>query len=257
MNNNQELPAGAKVKSLYKAIQVLFFFTEADRELGVTELAEKSGLLKSTVHNILSTYEECGIVKRNPNTNKYHLGVRVLELSNHFYSNNDIREIMHPYMTQIADEEEECVYLAVIHGTEVIYVNAAFPSASTGGRNMTGVTAPTYCTGIGKAALAYEAETVIDQVIEEGLFSFTQNTITDGEQLKSELALIRQRGYSIDNMEHEYGVKCVAAPIRNREGKVVAAYSITGPSPRFGDCRIERLAALLISTAAKVSGQLQ
>lgn len=256
MNKLIEVPEGIKVKSLYKAVQLLFYFTDEEREIGVTELASKSGLLKSSVHNILSTYEECGLVKRNPNTNKYQLGVRVLELSSQFYRNNDVRQIMHPCMAAIANQEEECVYLAVMHDTEVVYVDAAFPSAATGGRNMTGVTAAAYCTGIGKAILAFQPASTVERVILEGFYPFTQNTIVDGECLKKELEVTRKRGYSIDNMEHEYGVKCVAAPIRNKEGKVVAAYSISGPSPRFDDNRIKRLADVLISNAASVSYQI-
>lgn len=256
VNKIPETPDGIKVKSLYKAVQLLFYFTDEDKELGITELAVKSGLLKSTVYNILSTYEECGIVKKNPNTNKYQLGIRVLELSNQFYRNNDVRQIMRPYMESIANQEEECVYLAVLHDTEVIYVDAAFPSAATGGRNMTGVTAAAYCTGIGKAILAYQTESAVEQVIVKGFYPFTQNTITKGEDLKKELEIIRQRGYSVDNMEHEYGVKCVAVPIKNKEGKVIAAYSISGPSPRFDDSRIKRLAEELISNASKVVYQL-
>lgn len=256
MSMNENLPEGVKVKSLYKAMQVLFYFTREVDELGVTELAQKSGMLKSSVHNILSTFEACGIVERNKKTNKYRLGVRVLELSNQFYQNNDIRQVMKPFMQQIADQEEECVYLAVMSDLDVVYIDAAFPAASTGGRNMTGVTAPPYCTGIGKAMLAFANEELIKRVEEGGMEPFTHNTITDGERLREELDQIRQRGFSIDNMEHEYGVKCVAVPIRNKEGAVIGAYSISGPSPRFNADRIKRLAASLQNMAKQVQNQL-
>lgn len=250
MKNKEEgtgirVPDHVKVKSLYKAIQLLFYFTEEERELGITELADKSGLLKSSVHNMLSTYEECGLVRRNPDTNKYHLGERVLELSNHFYRNNDIRQVAKPYMVELANRTNESVFLAVSSGTEVIYLDGAFPETSVGGRNMTGLKAPKYCTGIGKAILAYEPEQCVKEVIEEGMVAFTDQTITDGKRLQEELEKIRERGYSIDQMEHEYGVKCVAVPIRNAENRVVAAYSITGPSPRFTKERIEELEGLL------------
>lgn len=251
-----EVPEHIKVKSLYKAVQLLFYFTEEDRELGITELAEKSGLLKSSIYNMLSTYEECGLVKRNPDTNKYYLGVRVLELSNQFYRNNDVRHVVKPHMREIADRVGETVYLAVVSSTEVIYLDGAFPSSSTGGRNMTGLKAPLYCTGIGKAMLAYGQESLADEVIAEGMFPFTQNTITDGDALKRELAMIRERGYAIDNMEHEYGIKCVAVPIRSSENRVVAAYSISGPSPRFDKARIEELAGMLLEHADMIKVRL-
>lgn len=251
-----EVPEHIKVKSLYKAVQLLFYFTEEDRELGITELAEKSGLLKSSVHNMLSTYEECGLVKRNPDTNKYQLGIRVLELSSRFYRNNDVRNVVKPHMTEIADCVGETVYLAVRNSSEVIYLDGAFPSSTTGGRNMTGLKAPLYCTGIGKAMLAYEQENVVNEVIADGMSAFTQNTITDGGVLKEELSAIRERGYAVDNMEHEFGITCVAVPIRNSENRVVAAYSVSGPSPRFGQERITELAGILLQHAEMIKVRL-
>lgn len=250
------VPEDVKVKSLYKAVRLLFYFTEEDRELGITELAQKSGLLKSSIYNMLSTYEACGLVKRNPTTNKYCLGVRVLELSNQFYRNNDIRQIVRPHMNEIANLTGEIVYLAVLNGTEVIYLDGAFPDYSTGGRNMTGLKAPLYCTGIGKALLAYAGPERVDEVISEGLYSFTKDTITDGENLRKELELVRERGYSVDNMEHEYGIKCVAIPIRNGEDRVVAACSVTGPSPRFTEKRITELAEILKKHAEVLKNRL-
>lgn len=243
--NGIQVPEDIKVKSLYKAVQLLFYFAEEDRELGITELAEKSGLLKSSIYNMLSTYEACGLVKRNPLTNKYNLGIRVLELSSQFYRNNDVRHVVKPHMAEIANCTGESVFLAVANGTEVIYLDGAFSSSSTGGRNMTGVTAPLYCTGIGKAMLAYAPEEAVNEVIAKGLLPFTQNTIINGENLKNELIKIREKGYSVDNMEHEYGIKCVAVPIRNAENQVVAACSISGPSPRLGDDKLEELAGIL------------
>lgn len=240
-----QIPEQVKVKSLYKAIQLLFYFAEEDTELGVTELAEKSGLLKSSVHNMLSTYEECGLVKRNPVTNKYHLGVRVLELSNQFYRNNDVRHVVGPYMKKLANSVGEAVYLAVPNGTEVIYLDGVFPSDSAGGRNMTGLTAPLYCTGIGKAILANSSEQLVRDVLSEEFVQFTPNTIMDEKGLREELDRIRRMGYSIDNMEHEYGIRCVAVPLRNSEGRVVAAWSISGPSLRMSDERLAELAMLL------------
>lgn len=256
MSIKEIMPEGVKVKSLYKAIQVLFYFTRENEELGVTELAEKSGMLKSSVYNILSTFEVCGIMERNKKTNKYRLGVRVLELSNQFYQNNDIRQVMKPFMQQIADNEEECVYLAVLSDLDVVYIDASFPSSVTGGRNMTGVTAPTYCTGIGKAMLAFAQDELIDRVADHGFQSFTHNTITDKDKLREELEQIRQRGYSVDNMEHEHGIKCVAVPIFNKEEQVIGGYSISGPSPRFNSERIKKLAVMLQNTAMQVQNQL-
>lgn len=254
-DSKTQLPEQVKVKSLYKAIQLLFYFTGEDKELGVTQLAQKSGVLKSTVYNVLATYEACGIVERNPRTNKYRLGLKILELSNQFYRNSDIRQVMRPYMDKLAAQSGESVYLAARQDLEIIYMDAAFPPDSVGGRNMVGVRAPAYCTGIGKAILAFEPEELWERVIESGLTPYTANTITDGEALRRELKEIRARGYAVDNMEHEFGVKCVAAPVRNYEGGVLAAVSVSGPSLRFPEERMEQLAGILLD-AARAGGRL-
>lgn len=246
-----------KVKSLYKALQILLYFTEGAEELGVTELAEKSGVLKSTVSNIMSTYEVCGMVERNPKTNKFRLGIKILELSNQFYYNNDIRKVIRPYMEKVAEETRETVYLAVFYGEEIIYLDATFPADSIGNRNMAGVKAPAYCTGIGKALLAYEQDHVIEAIIAKGLTSFTEHTITEPDALKEELAHIRGRGYSVDNMEHEFGVRCVAVPVKSYDGTIRAAISVSGPSLRFQDDRIEELAILLKQAAEAVKWQIR
>lgn len=247
----------AKVKSLYKAVKLLDFFIGDVKELGITELSEKSGLLKSTVHNIMSTYELCGIIERNNQTNKYHLGIKILELSNQLYRNNDIRQVLHPLMQQIVDKVGENMYLGRLYENEVIYLDAVFPKDNASGRNMIGIRAKAYCTGIGKVMLAYESEAVIDEVIYLGLQAFTEATITDGTQLKQELANIRKKGYAIDNMEHEYGVRCIAVPIRNYEGKVVAACSLSGPSLRFTDEKMNEYSQLIIPIMNSASHLIQ
>lgn len=253
----ERVPETAKVKSLYKAIKLLDYFTGESTELGVTELAEKSGMLKSTIHNILSTYELCGIMERNNQTNKYHLGIKILELSNQLYRNNDVRQIVRPYMEQIVSKIGENMYFAKLYDNEVIYLDAVFPKDVISGRNMIGIRAKAYCTGIGKAMLAFETEDIIEEVIRSGLISYTDHTIKDGKHLKKELAQIRKQGFAVDNMEHEYGVCCVAVPIRDYKGNVVAACSLSGPSLRFTDQKIEEYSKIMILTMEECSNRIQ
>jgi IclR family KDG regulon transcriptional repressor len=115
---------------------------------------------------------------------------------------------------------------------------------------------PCHSTGVGKAALAFQPQPIIDRIIGLGLRSFTQNTITDPERLLQEFAKIRANGYAIDDNEHEPDRRCVAAPIRNASGKVFAAISVTGNARRFGPGHIPELAELVISHARLISVQL-
>ncbi|HEY5585054.1 MAG TPA: IclR family transcriptional regulator [Ruminiclostridium sp.] len=142
---------------------------------------------------------------------------------------------MQPYLERVSIFVNESVYLAVPSDSEVVYLNAKYPTGITPGRPIVGVKAPMYCTGVGKAILAYLPQEILDQVAADGFEKYTANTITDIVSLQKELRLIRERGYAIDDMEHEYGIKCVAVPIKNIRGEIVGAFSISGPSLRFND----------------------
>jgi DNA-binding IclR family transcriptional regulator len=114
-----------------------------------------------------------------------------------------------------------------------------------------------YCTGVGKAILAYLPQDILDQVAANGFEKYTPNTITDIVSLKKELSSIRERGYAIDNMEHEYGIKCVAVPVKNIRGEIVGGFSISGPSLRFGDQKLSEYANLLTSMSLELSKLIQ
>lgn len=229
-----------KTKTLFKALQVLDCFTATTPELGITEISERLGLYKSNVHNILDTFVKAGYIKKNPDNGKYRLALRVLELGHVVSSNISFRKTIQPHMQELADVTGETIFLAIpSDDTEVVYLDSSSPRNLMTVKSVMGIKAPLYCTGIGKAMLAYLPREAAETVLARGLATFTENTITVGEQLLEELDTVRRRGYAIDNMEHQYGIKCVGMPIRNRKGEVVAGLSISGPSLRFDDQTIE------------------
>ncbi len=250
------MPEEIKVKSLYKALRILDCFKPDTPELGITEISEQLGLYKSNVHNIVDTFVKAGYLEQNPENGKYRLGLKILELGNVISSNINFRKIIVPYMQQLADETKETVYLGIPSETEVIYLDSASPKNQLSTRSMLGVKAPLYCTGIGKAMLAFMPEETADAVSAKGLKKYTDQTITDRQALLDELALIRSRGYSTDNMEHEFGIKCVGMPVRGRKGQVIAGISISGPSLRFGDEQIVFYAAKLKGIVASIEDKL-
>lgn len=241
-----------KVKSLYKSLKLLDFFTDQNPERGISELAELSGILKSSVHNIMSTFEKCGFVEKNQKTGKYRLGLKILALSNVISQTNDFKQIIKPYLDALAAKTGETVFAATPYGTNIIYIASAFPNNAISARSIQGVIAPMYCTSIGKAILAYKPEALVELVIKNGLHRFTENTITDPDEFRKEIELTRRRGYSIDNMEHEFGIKCVGTPVFDSSGEVVAAISLTGPSLRFSDEKISEYAILLNETCNEI-----
>jgi DNA-binding IclR family transcriptional regulator len=222
------------VRSVERALGVLKTFLDCDEEQSVTEISEKAGLDISTTFRLLVTLQSNGFVEYNNATAKYRLGVSCLELGSKFIKNNDIRKVALKQMEALRNEFGETVHLTILDGIEVVYLEKlsglhpiGFMSSRVGGR------APAYCTGVGKAHLAYLPEEEIYKRFEgKKLFKYTKNTITNIKLLIEELERVRERGFSFDNEEHEIGVKCVAVPIFDHNG-VVAAMSISGPVDRM------------------------
>lgn len=243
--------ASVKVKSLAKSLTVLECFMNAP-EMGVTEISEKLGLYKSNVCDILTTFEALGYVDQSQRTGKYRLGYRVLELSHALTASLGFRKTIYPHMKQLAEEVGETVYLGVPEGLDVVYMDAAYPGHQFMTRAMLGDRAPMYCTGIGKAILSRMDESQWQDLLRQPLKAFTAKTITDPDRMLVELVETRRRGYAIDNMEHEHGIRCVGVAILNNMGRVAAGMSISCPSPRMDELKAEDYARRLQEIARRV-----
>ena len=217
-----------KVKSLEKAIKVLDCFVDQEG-LSVTEISEKLDLYKSNVHNILATFKAMGYLEQDEETDLYYLGAGVLRLGRALGRRFRIGKVAQPYMQALANLVEENVFLAIPNDDCAMYLDAAYPAGHIGMiREMRGFEAPMYCTGLGKAMLAFLPEKLQEDCASRELKAYTDNTITEKEKLLEELKRVQISGFAIDNMEHEFGVKCVAVPVLNSNGQVVAGMSITG-----------------------------
>lgn len=234
-----------KVKSLQKAIEVLNCFTRKPN-LGVTEISEQLGLYKSNVHNILNTYKAMGYLEQEPETGKYSLGIGIFDLSRALGDRFTLTKVAMPYMQELANTTNKNVYLAVPREDEVLYLDATYPADATYlMRSLLGERAKMYCTGLGKAMLSGMNSEQIEECISADMRPYTEHTITDRKQLLEELQLTKVRGYAIDNMEHEFGIKCVALPIFDNRRQVVAAISVSGSSVHFTDEKIVEIAELI------------
>ena len=240
-----------KVKSLLKAMDLLEMFTIPPHEYGVSELARRFQYPKSTVHNIFSPLQMCGLLKYDEATQKYRLGNMAAELGNAFRKTNSMLSIMRPHLTQLSAEINETVYLGTVSDDMVLYLDVAH-SIYTARGDILGLTAPLHCTGIGKALLSRMDNEAVERILSKPLPAFTPDTITTPEDMRKEIAITRQNGYSVDNMEHEFGVKCVAVPLLSETGQLKGAISISGPSLRFPEATILRYSELLKNVAKKV-----
>lgn len=223
----------------------------------LTEIANQLRMHKSTVLRFLVTLEHEGYVEQNPTTMAYRLRLKMFCLGSEALSRRELVREAQPLLDELADQTGETVHLAVLDEGEVVYVAKVMSQHAFNIYSRIGRRAPAHCTGLGKAMIAYLPEEALDRLIaERGLKRFTERTITDPEALKAHLAEIRTRGIAFDNEEHEPGVRCVAAPVRDYTGKVVAALSVTAPTVRFTDRRMQEMVAPVQEAARRLSEQM-
>ena len=233
-----------KVKSLHNALEILNCFVGKD-SLGVTEISERFGLCKSNVHNILYTFRQMGYLEQNEATGKYRLGMQIFVLCKGLSDSFPIARIALPYMQELSDRAGERVYLGIPCGWEVFYLDSTYPYQSPNLiRRVLGMKTPMHCTGLGKAILSNMPEEQRNQFLEtQKLTAFTDATITGKEELRRELKSTRLRGYAIDHMEHEFGIKCIALPIFDKDRNIYASMSVSGLASHFTEEKMREWAA--------------
>jgi IclR family KDG regulon transcriptional repressor len=244
------------VKAIEKALSILDCFSQADFELDLSQIAQMTGLPKTTVFRILTTLEKGRLVSQNQESKKYKLGLRLFELGSVVLRKMELREVALPLMEKLSEESGETIHLGVLEQNEVMSIEKADSSFSLRSNILIGKRAPAYCTAVGKALLAFQPEQRIELFLQTARKKFTANTIIEVDKLREELEKVRQQGFAVDNVEHEEGVRCVGAPIRNRENKVAASISISGPSVRVTREAIPKLALMVKKTAEDISRRL-
>lgn len=257
LNSNKS--TGSFIQSVDRALQILELFMDYERGLGVSEIARLLSMNKGTVFGLLATLENRNYVERNLENGKYQLGLKVIELGFSNYKRHTLIDLAKPYIRALAEKEMETVHLVVEDSYEVVYVDKIGGNATDTLNVITyiGKRNPLYSTGVGKCLLAFMDEARREKYLEQIQFvQYTKNTIMTKEALRQELEKIRQNGFSFDNEEMEQGLVCIASPIKNSEGKVIAALSLSGPRVRMTDDRVKEMCRSLKETAALISKYL-
>lgn len=230
---------GQRVQSVERALYLLEILSEVGRPMTLSDISEKAGLNISTVHRLLHTLISHQFVQQDLNSGRYRLGLRIFEIGSKALYSLDIRQVARPDLQELVDRCNETVNMAIIDQGEVVYIEQVESSNMIKMFARVGSRGPAHCTGAGKVLLSYLDEAELAKVLKKELTRFTPKTITDPNKLMEELIIIREQGYSLDVEEMEEGVKCIAAPIRNHEGKVIAAVSISGPVARMTEKRLK------------------
>ena len=253
--NNDGIARSATLGSVANAARVMKAFTPTEREWGVTDLARRLGIAKSTAHRLLATLTDEGLLEQDPVTGRYRLGLVVFDLAAAAQS-VDLHEAVLSPMTELRNRTGETVQVAVLDGREVVYVerldspNTLRLFLEVGRRNSA------HSTGCGKALLAFLPPDQLERTLRNWkLTAKTPHTLTDVNALRKDLTEARRRGYAVNRRESADGVISVAAPIRDVSGRSVAAISVVGPAERLEPHEL-RLAQATVESAALISRRL-
>nr|WP_106780720.1 IclR family transcriptional regulator [Lysinibacillus timonensis] len=248
----------ATVQSIERAFIILERLSEHPSGMQITKLARETNLSKSTVHRLLSTLIELQYVNKDLETERYYISYRALYLTRNILSNSSLISVAKPILQRLVNEINETIHLCLEENGEVVYIDKIESNQTIRMYSSIGSRAPMYCTGVGKMLLSGKDENVLHDMISKVQFTKrTNNTILTPTDLLDEIDRIRKCGYALDNIENEEGIRCIAAPIYDFSGKIIASFSISGPSSRVTLERIEEeLAEKILETSRTISFQL-
>jgi len=244
------------VQSVDRTLDVLEALASRRGATGISDLSLLVGLHVSTVHRLLATLVDRGYVRQDPESSRYHLGSRVFTLASAADLHLDLRLVARPYLERMMRTSGETANLVTVAGREVVYLDQVASMHLVKMFTAPGLHAPLYCTGTGKALLAFMGERFAEPVLAGSLRRYTTRTIVTRSALEKELGLIRRNGYSIDNEEMEEGVRCLAVPVFDRKNTCVGAMSVSGPTSRMTPERVQKLAPIARAIADELSRQL-
>ncbi len=246
------------IQAVSHALDLLEQFHGETDELGVTELSKRLKLHKNNVFRLLATLESRGYIEQNKVTENYRLGLKTLELGQTFIKQMGLLRQSRPVIEDLVKTCNETTYIGVLKDFNIIYLDCIETSMTVRAVPRVGARMPAYCTAAGKVQIAYMSDEEVDIYLpSRELQKYTANSITDREELKKQLAIIAEQGYAIDNEELDEGVRSVGAPIRDYTRRIIGAVSISGPSMRFSDERINKeLIPMVIKASEEISAKL-
>jgi IclR family pca regulon transcriptional regulator len=232
------------IEAVSRGTTLLSVLSESSTPLNLSEISRKIQLSKSTVQRLTYTLHKLGFLDRDEETKKFRLGPKSILLGLSMIRNLDLRKIAFPYLDRTSKEIGETVNLAILDGSEIVYVERIKTEQILNINLQVGSRLPFYCTSMGKAMLAFLSEKRLEEVLRKmELNSLTPYTIKSKMDLRKELKRVREKGFSTNNEELSVGLRSVAAPVRNFTGEVIAAVNIAVPSARVSLKELETIFA--------------
>lgn len=245
------------IQVIDRALDVLELLATEKNGLGVTEVGKRLGLHKSTVHRIISTMAERGYIEKASGGGSYKIGLKLVELSSVHLSNVELKTEARPYLWELTSKMNLTSHLAILDGADAIYIEKVDVVSNIRLYSQIGRRIPVYCSALGKSLLSGLSDSELEDIISKcNLKKLTGNTITDREELVNQIKRVRVIGWSVDDEEHDEGIRCIAAPVLDYRGKVIAAVSISGPSSAVSRERDLEVGELVAGIALKISNRL-
>jgi IclR family transcriptional regulator, KDG regulon repressor len=245
-----------RLSSVAMAVRLMKAFSDGEAEIGVSALAARLGLAKSTVHRLASTLVAEGMLEQNPESGRYRLGIALFGLGALVRRRMSLSAEAKPFLFELREETNETVLLAIPADSEVMYVYNLESTQAIRMRSDIGVRQPAWCTAVGRAIFAFQGEPAVARMLSGPLAARTARTLTQPKALRAALAEVRRLGYAVDDEESEAGMRCIAAPVRDAGGEVIAAVGVAGPVQRLSPEALVAIAAPVMQTAEAISARL-
>jgi IclR family KDG regulon transcriptional repressor len=247
----------ATVRALDKALTILGTLSKTDEEIDLATLAKKTRIPKSTLLRLIHTLKRHHFIHQNHKSQKYQIGWAFVYLGKIASERFTLPDIVHPFLEELAVRTGETVSLVVSEGSHGVYIDQVVSSSMIKGIPSIGSRLGLYCTSAGKVLLSAFEEVEFGDYLRNALLEKkTGKTITDPTELKEEIRRVKRQGYAVDDEETESGGRCVAAPVLDKESKIVAAISVLGPASRIRKEDFGSLSLLVKEAAAKASAAL-
>ena len=237
-----------------KALDVLEQIASYGRPVRFAEILEQSALPKATLFRLTQTLVQQGMLRFEPDEKTYAPGGRILKLAHAAWADFSLAPIARRHLQALNAELHQTLHLAQLERGQVLYIDKIVGADRVTMYSQTGKVAPAYCTGIGKAMLAFLEPQRQDAAMDmQSFHRFTDRTLCDAEALRAELAQIRASGFAFDREEHEEGIICVAVPIMSLRGPLIGGLSLTSISPRYSLDQLERFVPHLKEVSARIA----
>jgi len=245
-----------RLSSVTTAIHLLKTFSEEEAELGISEFAKRLKIAKSTVHRLATALLDEGLLDQNPDTGRYRLGIGLFSLGSQVRTRLDVAAEAKPFLNDMRAKLGENARLAVLNRRNVVFIHDFESNESVRLRSITGQYRPAHCTAEGLCLLAGLRSAALETLLAEPLTPRTIHSINTIEDLNERIRRVKRIGYATEDEECEIGTRCIAAPVYQADGRVIAAIGLAGPRLRLKKRSFPQLAEEVVACAQKLSQRL-